>query len=74
MQVVWDDGALDDLESIGAFIARDNPRTARRIVEFLRDKASLLATFPYLGVTISTRSTPVLSSCRASRTCWFIRY
>lgn len=50
MLVVWDEAALDDLESIGAFIANDSPRTARRLVEFLRDKAQALAHFPHLGI------------------------
>jgi addiction module RelE/StbE family toxin len=49
MLVVWDDEALSDLESIGAFIEIDNPAAARRVVERIQRIASLLETSPRLG-------------------------
>ncbi len=42
MLVVWDEDALSDLETIGAFIAQDSPSAARRV-------ARLLETSPHLG-------------------------
>jgi toxin ParE1/3/4 len=55
VRVVWDDEALDDLDSIGAFIASDNPRAARRVVERIRERSLLLETSPRLGKPIVER-------------------
>jgi toxin ParE1/3/4 len=55
VRVVWDDEALDDLDSIGAFIANDNPRAARRVVERIRERSQLLETSPRLGKPIVER-------------------
>lgn len=49
MQVVWDDEALSDLESIGAYIENDSPAAARRVVERIQRIAILLETSPRLG-------------------------
>jgi toxin ParE1/3/4 len=47
--LVWEEGAADDLESIGDWIARDSPRAALRVVESIVRSAQLLSTFPELG-------------------------
>ncbi len=53
MRVVWDDEALDDLDSIGAFIASDNPQAAMRVVERIRERSLLLEASPRLGKPIA---------------------
>jgi toxin ParE1/3/4 len=55
VSVVWDDEALDDLDSIGAFIASDNPAAARRVVEHIRERSLLLEASPRLGKPIAER-------------------
>ncbi|MBS0385226.1 MAG: type II toxin-antitoxin system RelE/ParE family toxin [Proteobacteria bacterium] len=47
--LTWDDRALDDLDSIGAYIAADNPHAAVRVVEYIRRAARSLETSPELG-------------------------
>jgi len=44
MRVVFDDEALDDLQRIFAWIAKDNRRAAESLVARIFDKAELLAT------------------------------
>jgi toxin ParE1/3/4 len=46
MKVVITDDALDDLEQIGDYIARDNPERARNFVAELIAKAQGLADMP----------------------------
>jgi toxin ParE1/3/4 len=43
--------AARDLESIGDYIARENPRAADRIVRRIRDRARDLVDYPLLGRT-----------------------
>ncbi len=38
-----------DLEEIGDFIARSNPRAAARLIRTLEEKCQILAQFPSLG-------------------------
>ncbi|MFT3727452.1 MAG: type II toxin-antitoxin system RelE/ParE family toxin [Terricaulis sp.] len=47
--LAWDDRALDDLDSIGAYIAADNPHAAIRVIEYIRHAARSLETSPELG-------------------------
>jgi toxin ParE1/3/4 len=56
MKVVWDDEALDDLDSIGDFISRDNPPAAQRVIERIRDTSLLLETSPRLGKPVDERT------------------
>jgi toxin ParE1/3/4 len=49
MRVVWTAPAARDLEGIGDYIARQNPRAARRIVQRIRARTQALAAHPYLG-------------------------
>ncbi len=48
--LAWDDRALDDLTAIADYIAADSPRSAIRVVEYIRNAALTLETFPELGV------------------------
>jgi len=49
MRVVWTAPAARDLEGIGDYIARQNPRAARRIVLRIRARTRALAAHPHLG-------------------------
>jgi toxin ParE1/3/4 len=49
MRVVWTAPAARDLEGIGDYIARQNPRPARRTVQHIRARTRALAAHPYLA-------------------------
>ena len=48
-QVIWLRGALDDLDDIAAYIAKDSPAAASKVVEKIRDASRDLAMFPLMG-------------------------
>jgi addiction module RelE/StbE family toxin len=45
----WLTEALDDLQGIRAYISRDNPVAARRVITEIRQAVSLLAEHPKMG-------------------------
>jgi toxin ParE1/3/4 len=49
MRVNWSEPALEDLESIRAYIAKDSRFYARQFIERIFDAASKLETFPEIG-------------------------
>ena len=49
VKVVYSAAANDDLSDIAAYIARDKPGAARRWVQTIREKCSILARHPMLG-------------------------
>lgn len=49
MHVRWLRTALKNLDGIGDYIARDNPRAAARVVTIIWDSVQRLAEFPGLG-------------------------
>jgi toxin ParE1/3/4 len=49
MKVVYHRGALQDLERIQKYIARDDPTAATKVVARIRSTVSHLRDFPYLG-------------------------
>jgi plasmid stabilization system protein ParE len=49
-RLAWDDRALDDLDAIANYIAADSPRSAIRVVEYIRTAALSLETSPELGL------------------------
>ena len=49
MDVRWTRKALENLDAIAAYIARDNPVRAGSFVGELKDKTNLLARFPAMG-------------------------
>ncbi|NVN84664.1 MAG: type II toxin-antitoxin system RelE/ParE family toxin [Rhodopseudomonas sp.] len=49
MRLVFDDQALDDIDNIFEWIARDSPATARSIVDRLFSSTELLISFPLMG-------------------------
>ena len=49
MKVDWTEPALEDLEAIQAYIAKNSSFYARRIIERIFDTAKKLETFPEIG-------------------------
>ena len=49
MKVNWTEPALEDLETIQAYIAKDSNFYARRVIERLFDAAKKLESFPEIG-------------------------
>lgn len=49
MKLIFDDRVLADLEGIFNWIAKDNPVTAKAVVERLFESIEHLATFPQMG-------------------------
>ncbi len=49
MHVRWTRRALRALDEIAAYVARDRPMAASRLVERIRDATTLLSTHPDLG-------------------------
>lgn len=49
VRVDWAKPALEDLESVYEYIARDSPRYARNTIERITEAAGRLAQFPQLG-------------------------
>ena len=49
MELRWTRKALENLNQIAAYIAQDNPVRASSFIGEIKDKTSLLLTFPALG-------------------------
>jgi addiction module RelE/StbE family toxin len=49
MEIIWRPAALNDLESVRDFIARDNPRAAERVHASIRAAVDPLTDFPHVG-------------------------
>ena len=54
MKLRYARGALSDLDEIFAYIARDNPRAAARLVSRIEQVATLIAEQPYVGTVTRT--------------------
>ena len=52
MQIEWTDLALDDLEAIRDYIAKDSPYYARRFIERIFDATEMLQDQPLMGRTV----------------------
>jgi len=48
-RVSWSPEALDDVDAIAAYIAKDSPFYASAVVQKLLDTAKNLGKFPYIG-------------------------
>ena len=49
MRIVWRRLALDDLAALQAYIAKDDPRAARRVAQRIRTAVEQLATLAQIG-------------------------
>jgi toxin ParE1/3/4 len=49
MALIWSDPAVDDLQNIYAYIARDSTTQAERVVRTLTRAAEGLVTLPFVG-------------------------
>ena len=48
-RVIWSPRALDDLDAIEAYIAKDNPTAARRVIAKIIQRARRIEMFPESG-------------------------
>ncbi len=53
MKVVWTNTAVDHLQSIHDYIARDSKVYANRVVNKLLNRSQQIAEFPYSGRTVA---------------------
>ncbi|WP_297900402.1 type II toxin-antitoxin system RelE/ParE family toxin [Metallibacterium sp.] len=51
-EVIWSSEALDDLDAIAQFIARDSPHHAQRVVEALFELGEVIAAHPRAGCVV----------------------
>lgn len=51
-RVNWSPEALDDVDAIAAYIAKDSPFYASAVVQKLLATAQSLGTFPYMGAIV----------------------
>jgi len=49
MKIRWTRKALDNLETIAAYIAQDNPLRAKTFIGEIKEKTQLLVQFPNMG-------------------------
>jgi addiction module RelE/StbE family toxin len=49
MKLIFDDRAISDLENIHHWIAQENPKAARAVVDRIVASVELLASFPHMG-------------------------
>lgn len=49
VEIIWAPKALDDLEALVEYIARDAPITARRFAQKLISRVDILTSHPHLG-------------------------
>lgn len=52
-QVVWSPNAIDDVEAIAAYIARDSPSYSAAVVSKILDTTRNLSSFPFSGRIVS---------------------
>ena len=60
LEVAWSPEAVEDLESIGAYIERDSPFYARAVVGRIVEIGQGLAQFPNLGRVVPEFDDPAL--------------
>jgi plasmid stabilization system protein ParE len=60
LEVAWSPEAVEDLESIGAYIERDSPIYARAVVGRIVEIGQGLAQFPNLGRVVPEFDDPAL--------------
>jgi toxin ParE1/3/4 len=63
-QIIWTPKALDDLESLLAYIAQDAPAAARRYAQKLISRVELLADHPLLGGHVTEDSSRIYREIR----------
>ncbi|MCW5696264.1 MAG: type II toxin-antitoxin system RelE/ParE family toxin [Bauldia sp.] len=56
MKLIFERSARRDLEAIGDWIAKDNPRAAIDVVSHIRRDVDLLLAFPKMGAVIASTS------------------
>ena len=61
--IVWSLDALDDLEAIAEYIARDSRASASKMISKILAAAQVLDMFPNLGLVVPEYSDPALRQC-----------
>ena len=59
-RIYWTDRALSRMEEIGDYIASENPRAARRVMERILDRVEQLVELPRLGPQYAGANDPSL--------------
>lgn len=73
MRLIFDDVALADLEDIFHWIAKDNPKAVKAVVERMFASVEHLASFPQMGRRGATRAR-MNGLCRDCRTSWSMKF
>ena len=61
--VIWSDEALQDLEAIASFIARDSRYYAQKVISEIVEKGESLVDFPESGRIVPELSRPEVREC-----------
>jgi addiction module RelE/StbE family toxin len=59
-EVIWSDDAYADIDQIAAYIAKDSPYHAQRVVEQIIEKSRSLDQFPERGRVVPEIGNPAL--------------
>jgi plasmid stabilization system protein ParE len=62
-EVAWSAQAVDDLDAIAAYIGRDSPVHARRVVEEFFELSDSLARNPHIGRVVPELKQPEVREC-----------
>ncbi len=54
-KIVWSDAVIADLEEICSYVAQHDPQAVGRIGRGVLNHVRILASFPFIGPTYSTR-------------------
>ena len=65
-EVIWSPEAVEDVESIGAYIQRDSAHYAQAVVGKIVDVAKTLAEFPQIGRMVPELEDPSVHECFVS--------
>lgn len=65
--VVWSEKALDDVDAIAAYIARDSKQNAASTVRKFLNTAASLGQFPHLGALVPELANPAIRERRVFR-------
>lgn len=64
-KVVWSPEALEDVEAIARYIARDSPHYAATVVEKILATVKIFEAFPHVGRVVPELGDPAILECFA---------
>ncbi|MYN07353.1 type II toxin-antitoxin system RelE/ParE family toxin [Pseudoduganella aquatica] len=65
--VIWSEKAIDDLNSIAHYIARDSTQNASAVVKKILATAASLSQFPHLGAIVPELADPAIRERKVFR-------